>query len=162
MMFVHTARGAAFSAPHSALLWRDRRRYCFLTALLPLMSHHNQNCLLTMAALILILYPGSIRTAVITSRRVRTWNLRTSSISEGVSPGALISSVWAPTIKAIASRSAHEQLTTDLCRENTLQAELSRQAHSLIYDSPCFRGRLLRETKSTIFIPRLRLQGCIG
>ena len=123
---------------------------------------HNQNCIPTMAALIPIRYPGWIRTAAITSRQAQTWNRRTFSISKGESPGALVSSVWAPTMKATAFRSAHQQPITDLCRENTLPGALRRQAHSLIYDSPCFRGRLPLKTRFTIFIPLFRLPGCIG
>lgn len=161
-MFVHFTQGAAFLVPRSALLQQVQHRSCFLTTLLPVPSHHNQNCVHTMAALILIRYHGWIKTAVITSRQAHSWNLRTFTISKGVSPGAQISSVWALTIKAIELFSAHPQLTTDLWRENTLRDVLLRKGHSPIYDSPCFRGRLLLQTKFTIFTLLSRLPGCIG
>jgi hypothetical protein len=50
----------------------------------------------------------------------------------------------------------------DLCRENILRGARRRQERSPTYDSPCFRGRLPLKTRFTIFIPRLRLPGCIG
>ncbi len=130
--------------------------------LLPIISHDNQDCAHTMAALILIRYPGWIRTAIITSREAHNWSLHTSTISKAESLGAPISSVWALIVEATELRSVHPQLTMDLCRENTLLGALRRQEHSLIYDSPCFRGRLLLQIKFTIFILLLRLPVCIG
>src|SRR5208283_2625337 len=109
-----------------------------------------------------IRYPGWIRTAVTISRQGPKWNPRTSTISKGESPGAPDSSEWAPIIWATGSRSARPRPTTDSCRENTLRGARLRQVHLLIYDSPCFRGRLLLQTKFTISILQLHLPDCIG
>ena len=116
----------------------------------------------TMAALILIRYLGLIRTAIITSQQGRNWNLLTSIISKGESPVVRGLLEWALTIKATELRSAHPQRITDICRENTLRVARHIREHSLIYDSLCFRGRLLLKIKFTIFILLFPPQGYIG
>jgi len=81
---------------------------------------------------------------------------------KGESPVVQGSLGWARTIKATELRSAHPQRTTDICRENTLRVALHMLEHSLIYDSPCLRGRLLLKTKFTIFILLFPLRVILG
>jgi hypothetical protein len=122
MMTLPATQGVGFS--HSASLRAHKHRFCFLVTLLRGISHHHQNRLHTMAALILTRYPGWIRTAAIISRLAHSWSRRTSTISKGESPGAPISPAWVLTIKATELHLAHPQPTTDLWRENTSQDAL--------------------------------------
>jgi hypothetical protein len=143
------------------LLRREQHHCCFLMTLQPV-RHHNQSGPRTTAALILTRCPGWISLAIIIRRRVHSRSRQTFTISKGESSGAPISAEWARTIEATGLHLAHPAQITESCRENTSRRALHRPARLPIYDSRYFRGRLPLRTKSTIFILRLRLQGCSG
>src|SRR5215468_82915 len=134
MMFVPATQGEAFYEPHLESRRRLQRDSCFPLALRLEINRGNQKYAHTTAALILIRYPGWIRTAVIISLQVNSWSRRISTISKGKSAAAPTSWAWAPTIKATESHLAHLLRTTDLWRGNTSRVALRRPERSPTYD----------------------------